>query len=451
MARYYFVGIKGAGMSPLAQILHDLGNEVKGSDVAKHFFTEKGLLDRKIEILVFSEENIKNLENDWIIIMGNAFVKEGISVEADYIRNTGRSYYQYNDFLGQFMEQFTSIGISGTHGKTSTTGLLSHVMNKQRKTTKLVGDGTGQGIPDSEFFALESCEYRGHFKAYHPDYAIITNIDYDHPDSFKNIQEVIDVFQSFANNVKKGIVLCGDDPNCHKIKADVPLVTYGFNVGNDFYVPKDSVVKLAKKGTQFDVYYQGQFYGQYWIPLYGAHSIQNALSVIAICELEGLDKEITKEAFHDYKGVKRRFSEKDYGFQILIDDYAHHHNEVLATLDATTSKYPGKPVIAIFQPHTISRTKQFLSEFAVTLSKADKVYLCDIFKSAREEKAVPEVVIEDLQKLIQDSSIITKDSVEQLLQHQNAVLLFMGAGDIPHIQNAYEQLLASQNIHEIKK
>ena len=202
MTHYHFVGIKGAGMSSLAQIMHDLGHEVQGSDIEKYVFTEGALKNKGIKILPFSVDNI---HEGMVVIQGNAFpdtheeIVRAHELKLDVIR--------YHDFLGQVINQYTSVAVTGAHGKTSTTGLLSHVMNGDKKTSFLIGDGTGMGLPGSDYFAFEACEYRRHFLSYHPDYAIMTNIDYDHPDYFKNIDDVASAFQEMANNVKKLLLL----------------------------------------------------------------------------------------------------------------------------------------------------------------------------------------------------------------------------------------------------
>ena len=168
------------------------------------------------------------------------------------------------------------------------------------------------------------------------------------------------------------------------------------------------------------------------------HNVLNALAVIAICHYENVSAEILQQHLQTFKGVKRRFTEKKVAQQILIDDYAHHPTEIDATIEATKQKYPDQQVVAIFQPHTFTRTKTFLNEFAESLKKADHVYLCDIFGSARENAG--SLTIEDLQALIPGAQVLPED-VDVLKQHENCTLLFMGAGDIQKFQQAYEDTL----------
>ncbi|CFF33111.1 UDP-N-acetylmuramate--L-alanine ligase [Staphylococcus aureus] len=435
MTHYHFVGIKGSGMSSLAQIMHDLGHEVQGSDIENYVFTEVALRNKGIKILPFDANNIKE---DMVVIQGNAFASSHEEiVRAHQLK---LDVVSYNDFLGQIIDQYTSVAVTGAHGKTSTTGLLSHVMNGDKKTSFLIGDGTGMGLPESDYFAFEACEYRRHFLSYKPDYAIMTNIDFDHPDYFKDINDVFDAFQEMAHNVKKGIIAWGDDGHLRKIEADVPIYYYGFKDSDDIYAQN---IQITDKGTAFDVYVDGEFYDHFLSPQYGDHTVLNALAVIAISYLEKLDVTNIKEALETFGGVKRRFNETTIANQVIVDDYAHHPREISATIETARKKYPHKEVVAVFQPHTFSRTQAFLNEFAESLSKADRVFLCEIFGSIRENTGA--LTIQDLIDKIEGASLINEDSINVLEQFDNAVILFMGAGDIQKLQNAYLDKLGMKN------
>ena len=396
MTHYHFVGIKGAGMSSLAQIMHDLGHEVQGSDIEKYVFTEGALKNKGIKILPFSVDNI---HEGMVVIQGNAFpdtheeIVKAHELKLDVIR--------YHDFLGQVINQYTSVAVTGAHGKTSTTGLLSHVMNGDKKTSFLIGDGTGMGLPGSDYFAFEACEYRRHFLSYHPDYAIMTNIDYDHPDYFKDIDDVASAFQEMANNVKKAIIAWGDDEHLRNLKVDVPIYYYGLSKNDDVYADN---IQITENGTQFDVYINGEYYDHFLTPQYGNHNVQNALAVITISYLEKMDVNNIKEALETFGGVKRRFNETFVSKQVLVDDYAHHPREISATIETARKKYPNKDVVAVFQPHTFSRTQAFLDEFADALSKPDHVFLCEIFGSIRENTG--KLTIQDLINRIDGSALI---------------------------------------------
>lgn len=430
MTKYHFVGIKGSGMSSLAQILYDMHEEVQGSDVEKRFFTQEALEKKGIPILPFDANNIRE---DMTVIWGNAFPAD--HVEVAKARELGVPIYRYHDFLGRFAKRFTSVAVTGTHGKTGTTGMLAHVFSAFRPTTYLIGDGTGVGKENSEYFIFEACEYRRNFLAYEPDYCLMTNIDYDHADYYKNLEDYVSAFQELANQVKKALIVCGDDARLRDLKADVPVTYYGFGEANDFTAKN---IRSTDHGTVFDVYHAGDFYGQYRIPLYGNHNVLNALGVIAFCHSQGMPADLLKERLTTFKGVNRRFSEKRHGSQILIDDYAHHPTEIKATIQAARSKYPDKQIVAIFQPHTYSRTLAFLDQFADSLQQADAVFLCDIFGSAREHEG--KLTIDDLLVKIPGARRMDEANVGVLKDYPDSVLLFMGAGDIQKYQTAYEKL-----------
>jgi len=376
MTTYHFIGIKGTGMSALAQILHDAGEKVQGSDVDKTFFTQAALESKGISILPFSNENITD---GLTVIAGNAFNEDHEEIKA--AKDLGLPFFRYHEFLGEWLQNYTSVAVTGAHGKTSTTGLLAHVLSGIEPTSYLIGDGTGKGHEAGKYFVFEACEYRRHFLAYEPDYAIMTNIDFDHPDYFTSLEDVFNAFQEMALKVKKGIIACGDDEQLQQIQAKVPVLYYGLADGNDFQAQD---IKEDESGTTFDVYVRNTFYDTFTIPGYGTHHVLNALSVIALCQYEQIASEDMKH-IREFKGVKRRFTEKKHNDQVIIDDYAHHPKEVEVTIESAKKKYPNKEVIAIFQPHTFTRTRMFLQEFADSLNDADQVYLCDIFGSAREE------------------------------------------------------------------
>lgn len=173
--------------------------------------------------------------------------------------------------------------------------------------------------------------------------------------------------------------------------------------------------------------------------MYGDHVILNSLSVISLCHYEGVPVEVIQDGLESFEGVKRRFTETVIGDRVIIDDYAHHPTEIAVTIEGARQKYPDRKLVVIFQPHTFTRTQKFLNEFKESLSLADEVYLCDIFGSARENAGT--LTIETLGDLIEGSHILQEESVEQLLTHENAVFMFMGAGDVQKYQKAFEKKL----------
>ncbi|CAI2670979.1 UDP-N-acetylmuramate--L-alanine ligase [Apilactobacillus kunkeei] len=429
---YHFVGVKGTGMSAMARILKDRGYEVQGSDIDKYTFTQVGLEQAGIKVLPF---NVDNIKEGLTVIAGNSFTDD--QPEIKKAREMGLPVFRYHEFLGEMIKGHTSIGVCGAHGKTSTTGLLAHVLSGIAPTDYLIGDGTGKGVPNARFFAYEADEYRRHFLATSPDYAIMTNIDFDHPDYYTGIEDVKSAFQTFAKQTKKGIFAWGDDENLRDIKADVPIYYYGTREDDDFRAV--NVVK-STSGSEFDVEYKGKKLGHFQIHLYGEHNVLNALAVIAVSYFEHDNLDEVQRELETFKGVKRRFAQRKVADMTIIDDYAHHPSEIDATVDAARQEYPNKKIIAVFQPHTFSRTIAYLDDFAKSLNKADDVYITKIYSSPREKSG--KISSADLaNKITKNGGLIEAENMSPLLEYHDAVVVFMGAGDIQKYERIYENLL----------
>lgn len=421
MSKYHFIGIKGSGMSSLAQIAYDMGHEVQGSDEETYFFTQEKLEQRNIPMYNYGTENIKE---GYEIILGNAF--NDTHIEFRKAKELGLKTYTYSQFLGKLLSEVPSIAVTGAHGKTTTTTMASNIFKHNHVTSYLIGDGTGHGEKHSEFMIAEACEYYRHFLAYHPDYAIVTNIDFDHPDYFNDEHDMFDAFQSFVNQVKDTVVICGDDRLASQLKpANAKTIKYGFNEGNDYQIKN---VQTTSEHSKFDIYKNSELLGTFTMAVFGLHDISNATSAIALADINGISVEKIQESLDQFKPAERRFSEHKIGNNVIVDDYAHHPSEIKATIDSARRKYDGKEVIAIFQPHTYTRTAKFLNEFAESLETADKVFLCPIFASVREKEKI--VGIEDLQKVTKGAQIINSENDFDKLNFDNSVFLFMGAGNI---------------------
>ncbi len=423
--QYYFIGIKGTGMSSLACMLKDLGNEVSGSDLSKHFFTEVGLNERNIPIYDFDPSNIKDGMH---VIIGNAFLEDFPEVIAAR-KNPTCICARYHEFLGEFLKNYHLISIAGSHGKTTTTGMISSVMNLYKKTGYLIGDGTGHLENDTEYFCLESDEFRRHFLAYHPEYAIVTNVEIDHVDYFKDDADYRSSYEEFAKNVTKAMVIYGEDEQARKLDlGNTKVYWYGLEETDDIQAKN---VKETSTGMEYDVYFEGNFFAHFSTPLVGHHLLLNSLAVIGVSILEGIPAEIIEEGLSHFKGVKRRFVVEEHNDNIYIDDYAHHPTEVGVTIDTARLRFPDKKLVAVFKPHRASRVKYFAEDFKKQLEKADKVYLCD-FTSIDDKQDGTDIDITYLQKMIPNSIVITEDEngAEILSQEQPACFLFMSSKDI---------------------
>ena len=429
---YYFIGIKGTGMSALAQVLHDLGYEVIGSDKEDHFFTEKALIEKGITILPFNPNNIKE---NMIIIQGNAFKDD--HPEVVRAKELNLKIYTYQEMVGKLTKMFKTITIAGCHGKTTTTSMLSHVLKNITGCNYLIGDGTGAASKENEYFALEACEYKRHFLSYSPYYAVITNIELDHIDYYKDIDDVISAYQEYARLAEKMVIACGDDPYTHTLEVNQPIFFYGLNEDNDI-IAKD--VEYSNDGTSFDVFVEDNYYGHFDLPLFGKHMLLNALAVISVCYYERLEAKEVAKYLKTFEGAKRRFKENVIGDIITIDDYAHHPTEVKVTIKGARQKYPDKEIVAILKTHTLSRTKEMAKEFAEALNLADKAYVMDVGVD-REEIGYDDVTCDVILDKLDNGEYMSLDLVDKLLQHKNAVMIFMSSKDIYVLQEKYEKLL----------
>lgn len=435
---YHFIGIKGSGMASLATIMADRGYEVSGSDIEKFIFTQKALEKRHISILSFHEGNI---QKGMTIIIGNAFDETNPEVkQAQRLQAQGDVIvYRYHEFLGKLVNEYCSISVAGTHGKTTTTGLLAHVMSLNAPTGYLIGDGSGVMPENAHYFVVESCEYKRHFLAYHPDYAIITNIELDHVDYYHDMQDYCQAFESFANQVKKGIILFGDDENIRKLHVNVPHLYYGLHDENDIQAVN---IQENQNGMEFDVLYKKEVFGRFKLPFVGKPLLWNSLGVIAVGIMEGLSYDVLQAGLASFQGVKRRFTIEEKEDSIFIDDYAHHPTAISYMIEAVRTKYPNKQVIAIFKPDRFSRIAHFIDRFHEAFSHADQTYLCDFPENAAVEEGV-QVTIEDLAKVCKNALIIPENELgaKELAKHKSAVYVFMSSKDIYKLKNILKEML----------
>ena len=438
---YYLIGIKGTGMSALAGILKDLGYEVKGSDNENHYFTEKGLIEKGIEILSFDSNNIKE---GMYIIKGGAIKDD--NVEVLKAEELGLKIHSYEEMVAKLTSMFQTITVAGCHGKTTTTAMLAHVLDTLRGANYLIGDGTGHANKENKYFVLEACEYKRHFLEYHPYYAIITNIDYDHVDYYQNIDDVISAYTEYANNAEKIVIACGDDPYTHSLEVDKPIFYYGLDDDNDIIAKE---VEYTENGTSFDVFIEDNYYGHFDLKIYGKHMLLDALAVISFCYYERFEAKEVSKTLKTFEGAQRRFTEYPVLDNIVIDDYAHHPAEIRATLKAVKQKYPSKDIVVIFGPHTYSRTEAFKDEYIEVLSKPSKTYIMNIY-GARENKEDFNITSEDLIKEISNAESISKDTIDKLLNHHNSVIIFMSANDVTALEQEYIEKYKKQENAESK-
>lgn len=428
---YYFIGIKGSGMSALAQVMHDLGYNVMGSDKPDHFFTEEELIKKNIKILEFNPDN---LNTNMIVIQGNAFNDDFIEVKRAHELNL--KIYTYQEMIDEITKDKNLIAISGCHGKTTTTTMMKTIF-EPFGISYLIGDGVGNAKKENEYFALEACEYKRHFLSYHPKYAVITNVELDHIDYYKDLDDVIDAFTTYANNSSKYTIMCGDDENIRKLVVNKPHLYYGLNENNDIFAKNIKVIN--EEETTLDVYIKNEYFDTLTLPFVGNHLVLNFLAVLTVAYLENIDKETIKLQASKIKHAKRRFIEEKFKSNILIDDYAHHPTEVKVTIEAARKKYPDKYIVALFKAHTKSRVKYFYKEFADALNLADKAYVLDIGED-RIENGYDDITADLIINNLKNGEHIGMHEAEKLLQYKDSVLIFMSSKDIYVLAEEYKKI-----------
>ena len=430
--KYYCIGIKGAGMSTLANILSDLGNDVSGyDDTIKYKFTEEGLRARNIEIFHESHE----IDPDTIVTYSKAFSSDHPEIKR--VRDLGLTIRDYNQVVGDVTKMFETIGVCGTHGKTTVSLLISDILKNSIGCNYFVGDGTGFAKKENKLFVIESDEFNKHLLAYHPTISVITNIELDHTECYDGLEDIINTFEVFANKANM-VVACGDDKNIRKINFNNEVIFYGFGEENDVVARK---IELTDKGSNFSVYIEGELFDTYSIPIYGKHMILNALSAIIIAKNYGIDKNTIKKYISEFKGAKRRFKEEVINSYTIIDDYAHHPTEISVTLDAARQKYPDKEIVGVFLPNTYSRTEVMMDEFAESLKKADKTYIMDIHCDREKQSDYPGVSSDTLISKVPNSEKVSVETVEKLLIHKDSVICFMSCANIYVILDKFKELI----------
>ncbi len=423
-------------MASLACMLKDLGNDVIGSDIDKHFFTEEELVKNGIKILPFSKDNIK--DNSTVII-GNAFLEDHEEVKAARANKTCKCY-RYHEYLGEFIKNYKSIGIAGSHGKTTTTTLAKTILSSFKKTGYLIGDGEGYISKDSEYICIEADEFRRHFCSYFVNYAVITNIEIDHIDYFKDENDYFNAYQEFVDNVKECVVFNGDDNWCKKLDFKNKIhYSYGFEKDNDFVI---SNLSINEDKSSFDLVFKGTTLYHFNLPIVQKHIISDAVAVIALAIALCFDIKRIESSLSSYIGPKRRFVIEHFKNSIFVDDYAHHPTEVKVTIEAAKEMFKDKKIIAIFKPHRASRVKYFVDDFVDALKIADKVYLLD-FTSIDDKQDGTDIDITYLANKLDGSIVLpeNEEGAKQLADNKDAVYLFMSSKDIYNIANMCKKYL----------
>lgn len=454
----YLVGIKGVGMAMLAQFLQAKGYNIFGSDVAEVFPTDKTLKYAKIKFKSgFSLANFP--EKIDLIIYSSAFSVEN-NIEMAYFKKNNYKMLVYAEALGHFFNQHIGVAVCGSHGKTTVTSWLGFVLQKGgTKPNVLTGSYVKQFkgsalIGSSKKFVIEADEYQNKLKYFNPQGVILNNIDFDHPDYFKDKKQYFKVFADFIKKIPaKGFLVSNAED-------ELAVLASQKNKGrNIFYCLSDVKLKenikykkiyqaknlRTEKDLQvFDLYLANKNLGKFKISLPGRHNVLNSLAVIVGSLEMGLNIEKVRQNLVKFYGAARRFDVLgEYRGAVVIDDYAHHPSEVKASLQAVSQRYPGRNIITVFHPHTFSRTRALLDDFAKSFLLADNLHIVEIYSSAREAQDDKISSLDLIKKIEQYNQTKNKkqklgyfanlEEVEKNLPKKikaGDVVLLLGAGDI---------------------
>ena len=440
----HFMGIGGISMSGLAEILAAEGFTISGSDVRESDLTRQ-LAAKGIQI--FYSQVASNISDDIELIVYTAAIAND-NPEFLCAKNKNIPMLSRAELLGQIMDNYqNSIAVAGTHGKTTTTSMMSQILlAAQCDPTITVGgilkaiDGNLR-IGGSEYFISEACEYTNSFLHFYPKYSIILNVEAEHLDFFKDLEDVRHSFRSFASNTRADgvIIINGEIDNYQELTDNLParVITYGLSEGFDYY-PSD-ITFDEKACASYTVMKNRAPLMKVTLSVPGMHNVSNSLSVIALSMELGLSKETVLAGLLAFGGANRRFQYKGTVNGVtVIDDYAHHPTEIHATL-TSAANYPHEKLVLVFQPHTYSRTKAFLDEFAEVLSMADVVVLADIY-AAREKNTYGIHSTDLLEKLKERGNecyyFPSFEKIENFLEKKcmnGDLLITMGAGDVVNI------------------
>ncbi|HZJ83751.1 MAG TPA: UDP-N-acetylmuramate--L-alanine ligase [Clostridia bacterium] len=441
----HFIGIGGISMSGLAEILLHKGFAVSGSDLKQTHLTDN-LINKGAKIYIGHDAS--NIEGaDWVVF--TIAVKED-NPELMAAEEKGLPIIERAGLLGKIMKSYSySIGVSGTHGKTTTTSMLSLILQQgYLNPTVLVGGevddiGGNVRIGNSIYFLTEACEYNQSFLSFNPSIAIILNIDRDHLDFFKDIDHIYETFSKYSKLVpSRGYIIgCLDDPLTAKLMNEVKVRKISFAINNKAdWMAKD--IQYNRYGQpSYRAVYKGQDMGLYRLNVPGRYNIYNALAATATAWTMGISQSVIQNALESYKGTHRRFEIKGNLKDVtIIDDYAHHPTEVRATLEAAT-QYPHKKIWCVFQPHTYTRTQNLFYEFADSFIDADEIIVTDIYPA--REKEIQGVHSKHLAKAILDNGKSCRymssfdEAVDFISKNTNPgdIVLTMGAGDIFEVAN----------------
>ncbi|HKY85092.1 MAG TPA: UDP-N-acetylmuramate--L-alanine ligase [Anaerolineales bacterium] len=430
----HLVGIGGSGLSAIARVLHERGDVVSGSDREPNERTESLARDGVAIAVGQRAENVAGVD---LLLVSSAIGDDNPEVAA--ARLAGIPVLRRQAFLGALTTGLRTIAVAGTHGKTTTTALIAWILHQAGRqpgyilggiSPDLGGNGAAGG---GSTFVIEADEYDRAFLGLHPAIGVVTNVEYDHPDLFPAILEYQHAFEAFVHLVEEKLIVCQEDPVAASlIHPTVPRETYGWSAEADWRAA--DVRPNSAGGSDFLAFHGEASLGLIQTRLPGRHNVLNALAALAAVDSFEIPLAVTRQALTEFQGVERRFAVLgESAGVVVIDDYAHHPTEIRATLEAVRTRWPGREVWAVFQPHTFSRTRALAADFARAFGQADHVVVTAIFASRERPEMgidgawlVAKIVHEDVRhaESLEEAAAMVIDGMQP-----PAVVVTLSAGD----------------------
>lgn len=444
--KIFFCGIGGISMSGLAEILHQRGFKVCGSDMKSTEITEHL---KSLGIEVFIGQSSENITDDIDLFVYTAAIKNDNHEMLEAI-SKNISYMERSKFLGLMMKNYKFVtAISGTHGKTTTTSMISHILLEAKKDPTICVGGILDAINGnvrigkSQYFVVEACEYCDSFLKFFPYIGVILNIEADHLDYFKDIDQIRNSFSKFAKLIPKegSLVINSDIDNFENIISNIRCNVITFGINSKAMWTAKNISFNNKSIAAFDIYYKNSYINKIRLSVPGIHNVYNALAACAAAYAQDIEIKDIINGLHAFCGTHRRFEYKgEVNGITIIDDYAHHPTEIKATLKVAKD-YEHKKLWCVFQPHTYSRTKALLEDFASSFDFVDKLIVTDIF-AAREKNTVGISSLDLVDKIKEKGKDVTYiqsfDDIQNYIinnAQEGDLLITMGAGNVDIIGN----------------
>ncbi|MBC7871762.1 MAG: UDP-N-acetylmuramate--L-alanine ligase [Chitinophagaceae bacterium] len=446
--RVHFVGIGGAGLSAIARVMLQQGYTVSGSDRGSNAQTEALTRDG---VTIYKGHDPAYVLDAEMVIVSSAVTSNHIEVLA--AQSQGIPVYKRSDMMAALMSGHINIAVAGTHGKSTTTALVTHILIEAgQNPSYIVGSamgntGTNAAVGSGRIFVIEADEYDNMFHGLQPNIEIITSIEYDHPDFFPTPNAYIDSFSRFIGLLPKDglLIACADDVTTNifaenRFIVNLPITTYG--ISNPRAAWRAVRLRSSEGGTAFEVVRRGAVLGTVNLPLSGRHNVLNALAALIAADSQGVTFTDAAAALKKFKGLARRFEVRgESDGVIVIDDYAHNPTKIKATLQAARFRYPDAQIWAVWQPHTYTRTQTLLDLYAAAFDNANHVLVTEIY--AAREQPIEGINGAEVVKAIQHKDVCfiasLSDATDYLLKAVKApaVIIVMSAGDATQISADY--------------